>query len=288
LISLQAWIAGGSRTELRGHQIFHREDGPAGGSPVTLIHGFPTSSHDWDLLVAPLVDAGHRVITLDMLGFGASAKPRGHTFRIDEQADIVEALWSEIGLGQTALVAHDYGVTVAQELLARDPARITKTAWLNGGLYADLHRPIPIQRLLHGPLGAVLAPLGSERTFRIAMGQILGRPVQDETLHDMWLAMSGGGGRWVQHRLLRYIDERREFAARWQQALEAYPGPMLFVWGPADPISGAHVLPRLRERIPNAQFVVLDEDPPTGHYPQLENPAAVEQALLPFLAASGP
>jgi pimeloyl-ACP methyl ester carboxylesterase len=58
---------------------------------------------------------------------------------------------------------------------------------------------------------------------------------------------------------------------------------MLFVWGPADPVSGAHVLPRLRERLPDARFVVLDEEPATGHYPQVENPEAVAAALSEFL-----
>jgi pimeloyl-ACP methyl ester carboxylesterase len=131
----------------------------------------------------------------------------------------------------------------------------------------------------------ILGPLGSERTFRGAMFQIMGRAVPDE-LHDMWLSLSAGGGRWVQHSLLRYIDDRREFAERWREALEGYTGPTLFIWGPADPISGAHVLERLRERIPHAQFAELDEDPATGHYPQLENPAAVSLALIGFLISN--
>jgi pimeloyl-ACP methyl ester carboxylesterase len=115
----------------------------------------------------------------------------------------------------------------------------------------------------------------------------IGLPVPtlgEETLHDMWLALSAGGGRWVQHRLLEYIDDRKVYAARWEAALESYPGPTLFIWGPADPVSGAPVLQRLRARIPDAQFVVLDEPPVTGHYPQLENPEAVSHALVEFLA----
>ncbi len=285
MISLQAWTAGGAHAEIGGHQIFYRVDGPKDGPPVTLIHGFPTSSHDWNLILPSLIDSGHRVITFDMLGFGASDKPHGHNYRIVEQAGILNALWLQLDVAGTALVAHDYGVTVAQELLSRDQSRYSSVTWLNGGLYPDLHRPIPIQKLLHGPLGALIAPLGSERTFRKAMGQILGRPVSDETLHEMWLSYSSGGGKGVQHRLLRYIDERREFATKWVGALEGYSGRSQFIWGPADPISGAHVLERLRERIPRADYVVLDQTPATGHYPALENPDAVAQALVRFLGA---
>jgi pimeloyl-ACP methyl ester carboxylesterase len=284
MISLKEWTRGGSHSSLGGHLIFHREDGPVDGPPVTLIHGFPTSSHDWSVVVPALVQAGHRVITLDLLGFGASEKPKLHTYSIHEQANLVQALWSSLGTGQTALVAHDYGVSVAQELLARDPARARRAAWLNGGLYPAVNRPLAIQRLLHSPLGNVLGPLSTERTFRMSMGKILGRPVGEETLHDMWLALSAGGGRWVQHRLLEYIDDRKVYAARWEAALESYPGPTLFIWGPADPVSGAPVLQRLRARLPDAQFVVLDEPPVTGHYPQLENPEAVSHALVKFLA----
>ncbi|WP_109508997.1 alpha/beta fold hydrolase [Nocardioides speluncae] len=282
--SLDTWVAEGERVELAGHHIFFRQDGPEGGRPVTLIHGFPTSSHDWAPIVPALVAAGCRVTTFDLLGFGASDKPTGHAFSILEQATIVEALWSRLGIAETALVAHDYGVSVGQELLDRDSARITAMTWLNGGLYADLHRPLRVQRMLHGPLGGVLGRLATERTYRAAMHEILGRPVSDETLHQMWLAASGNGGKRIQHALLRYINDRVEHSARWVKALESYAGPTLFVWGPADPVSGAHVLPRIRERMPSAELVVLDEEPATGHYPQLENPTAVADALTSFLA----
>jgi hypothetical protein len=70
----------------------------------------------------------------------------------------------------------------------------------------------------------------------------------------MWVATSRAGGAAVQHRLLRYIDERAIHARRWTTALENYPGPTLFGWGPADPVSGAHVLPRLSQRLPRARI----------------------------------
>jgi pimeloyl-ACP methyl ester carboxylesterase len=97
------------------------------------------------------------------------------------------------------------------------------------------------------------------------------------------VATSRAGGTAVQHRLLRYIDERVTHAQRWTTALENYPGPTLFIWGPADPVSGAHVLPRLRQRLPHARIAVLDGEPAIGHYPQLENPPAVAALLAGFL-----
>ncbi|WP_251091754.1 alpha/beta fold hydrolase [Streptomyces sp. Caat 7-52] len=90
-MKLADWIAGGTRPELNGHRMFVRQDGD--GSPVTLVHGFPTSSHDWATTVPHLVAAGHRVTTLDLLGFGQSDKPPRHRYSIHEQADLIEALW---------------------------------------------------------------------------------------------------------------------------------------------------------------------------------------------------
>ncbi|WP_330438044.1 alpha/beta fold hydrolase [Streptomyces griseoaurantiacus] len=274
------WIAGGERVELDGHRLFVRQEGE--GRPVTLLHGFPTSSHDWAWTVPSLVAAGCRVTSLDLLGFGHSDKPRGHRYSIHEQADLVEALWGRLGTGPTMLVAHDYGVSVAQELLARDPGRLTRTALLNGGLYGDLHRPVPVQRLLHSPLGPLFARLTDEKRFVAGLRGVLSRPVPDEVLHDMWTAADHENGRLLAPRLLRYIDDRRVHFDRWSASLEWYEGPLLFVWGPEDPVSGAHVLPRLRERRPEATFTVL---PGVGHYPQVEAPEETAEALSAFLTA---
>ncbi|KOV60476.1 alpha/beta fold hydrolase [Streptomyces sp. MMG1121] len=278
-MSLADWIAGGDRVELTGHCLFVRQDGA--GRPVTLLHGFPTSSHDWAMTVPHLVQAGCQVTTVDLLGFGQSDKPSRHRYSIHEQADLIEAVWRHLGIGETALVAHDYGVSVAQELLARDPGRLTRTALLNGGLYADLHRPIFVQRLLHSRVGPLLARLTDEKRFSANLRSVLAKPVPDELLHDMWTSVIRENGHHLAPRLLQYIDDRRAHFHRWTGSLEQYEGPLLFVWGPEDPVSGAHVLERLRQRRPRATFTVLHG---VGHYPQVEAPEETARALAAFLA----
>ncbi|WP_067824836.1 alpha/beta fold hydrolase [Nocardia inohanensis] len=281
--SLEQWIAAGSWLEVDGHRVFHRQDGAAGGRPVTLLHGYPSSSHDWSGIVPALVESGCRVTTLDFLGFGASDKPRGHDYRMAGQADLVEQVWKRLGIGETALVAHDYGVSVAQELLARDPGRVTRMAWMNGGLYIDLYRPLAIQKLMISPVGKLLGPLMSETTFRASVRRTAGRPLAEEVLHEMWLSTARDGGTRIQWQINRYHAERHANAVRWQRALETYSGPTLFIWGPADPISGGQV-GRFRERFPEATIMVLDEPPAVGHWPQLEDPDTVRSALTGFLA----
>ncbi len=286
LKSRAAWTAGGQVTPLiPGRGIFWRRDGDDDGTPVTMLHGFPTSSHDWEPVIPALTGAGFRVTTVDLLGFGASDKPTDHRYSIMEQASVVEALWAHCGVRSTAVVAHDYSVTVAQELLARDPGRITSMTYLNGGVYPDLHRPILVQRLLHSPLGRILGRFSTERTFRVAMNRIMANPIAQDDLHELWLDISTGDGQRIQHDLLRYIDDRRQHASRWTSAMETYPGPSQFIWGPEDPISGAHVLERIRTRMPDADVVELDG---VGHYPQLEDPSRVAEAVTSFLSTHRP
>ncbi|MCW2854971.1 MAG: epoxide hydrolase [Marmoricola sp.] len=223
---------------------------------------------------------------LDFLGFGDSDKPHPHDYRLVDQADIVEAVWSDLGITRTALVAHDYGVSVAQELLARDPGRISSMTWLNGGLFHDLHRPTRGQKLLHGRLGPLAARAMNESRFGTSLREVLGRQVSDTELHEMWLALSARDGVKVAPRLLRYIDERRVHAGRWLASVRTYGGPQQFIWGPADPVSGAHVLTRIREVAPGAAVTVLDGPDPVGHYPQVEAPELVGPLLVDALTST--
>lgn len=281
MTSLDAWWTGGRRLD---DGIFTRADGEPDAPTVTWLHGFPTSSWDW----APLHQAlgpGRRDVTLDFLGFGASAKPRGHDYRLVEQADLVEAAWRAHGVGETALVAHDYGVSVAQELLARRrdgslPVTLTEVTFLNGGLFPHLHRPIRIQRLMAGPFGPLLARLTSERRFSEALREVMAIDPGDAELHEHWRAFSRDHGNRNTNRLLAYIAERRVHEGRWVGALVDDDLPKRFVWGPEDPVSGAHVLPELRERLPNAELHVLDG---IGHYPQLE---ATDRVAAAFARAT--
>lgn len=117
-ISIDTWWAQGERVpvELGGaaRSIFLWRGGE--GPSMTLLHGFPSSSYDW-AKVAPALARRHTLLALDFLGFGASEKPAEHDYSLSEQADLVEAAWARDGVTATVLVAHDYAVSVAQELL---------------------------------------------------------------------------------------------------------------------------------------------------------------------------
>lgn len=276
------WWAGGSRIAgPAGHRVFVREGGAGDAPLLTFLHGFPTSSLDWAGTFARL-EGERRMLALDFLGFGDSDKPRPHRYSLLEQADAVEAVWKRFGVERTALVAHDYGVSVAQELLARRddrdlPVDLTAAAFLNGGMIPSLHRALPIQKLLaHRVSGPLLTRLTSERTFRAGLRRVIARPISDAELHEHWLALVNRGGRELSHALLAYIEERRRYARRWEEAIVRADVPLRFVWGPLDPVSGAHMLAELRLRRPDAAVAELAG---VGHYPQLEAPDAVAREL---------
>ena len=118
--AVTAWAARGAYRQLAGHRIF-TVDVPAAGpedrEPLLVVHGFPTSSFDFRLVVDRLA-VGRRVHLVDLLGYGLSAKP-DIAYGIDVLADVVTAYAAAIGLTETALLTHDLGDTVGGELLAR-------------------------------------------------------------------------------------------------------------------------------------------------------------------------
>jgi pimeloyl-ACP methyl ester carboxylesterase len=287
--TLNSWISGGSRRRISGspHELFVRQDGSVNGKPVTLFHGFPSSSFDWAGVLPALTGSGYRVTTLDFLGYGSSDKPYPYTYSLMEQASLVQAVWGDLGIDRTALIAHDYGVSVAQELLCRDSRRIESMAWLNGGMFPDLHRPAEFQRHLAALSGDDAEDFLTETMYRAALLGVLGRPVSDHKLGEMWEDFSRSGGVRVAPALLGYMTERRKHSARWSHAVESYSGPQTFIWGPADPISGYHVLPRIRDKAPFASINVLDNPPPVGHFPEVEAPELVGPLLVEHLQAAG-
>jgi pimeloyl-ACP methyl ester carboxylesterase len=284
--AIEQWWSAGERVRIRlrdrdrDRMIFVRRLGA--GPPMTLLHGFPSSSHDWAKVV-PLLAGQNALLLPDLLGFGSSDKPADHDYSIHEQADLVEALWAHEGVTSTVLVAHDYAVSVTQELLARRAegtlaVELVAVHLLNGGLYPDLHRPEPIQTALLDPeQGPKISAQLTEELLTYAL-----RPTFAESFDaaadsaDIWRSMSRDAGQLIAHRLIRYMSDRVRHAERWVTALETTDVPLDFVWGMLDPISGAHVADRIRERLPGAPFTALGD---VGHWPPLEAPERVAAAL---------
>ncbi len=278
---VREWRSAGRVERFRDRRI-HVFERPGADPPLLLLHGFPSSSYDWRALLAE--EPERAALAFDFLGFGLSEKPRDHVYSLFWQADLTEDLVRRrLGGRAVFVVAHDMGTSVATELLARAIEgrvgfEIAGALLFNGSIVLERASLTPAQRLLRGPLGALFARLGSERVFRHQFGSLFSaaHPLGDEEAAAQWSLICHNGGRTLGHRLIHYLGERERFAERWHGAVRDWGGQLSFAWGLQDPVATEAVLDALVGLRPTAHVERL---PGLGHYPQIEDPAAIAAAL---------
>jgi pimeloyl-ACP methyl ester carboxylesterase len=284
---VQAWLDRGREDEFRGRRI-HVSARGGSGPLLVFLHGFPSSSYDWRLLLEQ--ETGHAALAPDFLGFGLSEKPRDHPYTLHWQADLVEELvLREDHSGPIFLVAHDMGTSVATELMARDldgslELEVAGALLLNGSMVQGAASPTLGQRILRSPLGPVFSRLSNERFFRQQFGSIFSpaHPLTDEEAADQWALLCAGGGRTLNHKTIRYMEERYRHAERWHGALRSWPKPLALAWGMLDPVATERVLSAVLELRPAATVTRFED---LGHYPQIEDSGRVLGALRTALSA---
>jgi len=199
----------------KNHQIAYWEAGK--GPTLLLIHGFPTSSWDWHKTWRGLTKR-FRVIAPDMIGFGYSDKPKDYTYSITDQARLHEAFVDHLAVKEAHLLVHDYGVSVAQEMLAAFSERgtagfqILSCCFLNGGLFPELHRARIIQKVLNSPFKGSL-----RRSFHEVYGDKKATEVEIEQFFQLCQYNEGTK---ITHKLIKYINDRRANATRWKFLLK--------------------------------------------------------------------
>jgi pimeloyl-ACP methyl ester carboxylesterase len=286
-VSIDQWRERGHYSRLLGREIFCIDSGELDKPAILLIHGFPTASWDW-MPIWEALEVSHRLVALDLLGFGFSEKPRQHAYSIMEQADLCEALVADRKLDRLHVLAHDYGDTVAQELLARQNegkgvGRWASVCFLNGGLFPETHKARLIQRLLLSPIGPLVGRLSTKRTFDRSFSAVFGPDTQPspEELDAFWALINYNQGKHVFYDLITYMTDRKRHRERWVKALRESVVPIGLINGSVDPVSGAHMVERYRELVSPDHFIV--ELSRIGHYPQVEAPERVAEAYLRFL-----
>lgn len=286
----EEWRRRGQWFDHRGHKIFYVDEQRGPGPTLVIVHGFPTSSWDFADIWPLIAPRFGRVIAPDMIGFGFSAKPPRYDYDLVDQASLHENLLARLGVREAHFLVHDYGVSVAQELLARHLERrepraleLRSVTFLNGGLFPETHRARTVQKLLLGRFGALISRLNNEQRFTRSMAAVFGPDTQPSPEHarGFWKLSEENGGHRIAHRLIRYILDRRRNRDRWVHALQETQVPLRVINGPVDPVSGAHMVARYRELVPNPDTVSLER---IGHYPQVEAPQAVAEPFLAFIS----
>jgi pimeloyl-ACP methyl ester carboxylesterase len=283
---VRAWRSQGQHMHYQGQTVFVRVAGS--GPALLLIHGYPTASYDWHR-VWPELAQHFTLVAVDMLGLGLSDKPSALPYSIPAHADLHEWVIQALGLQRAHVMAHDLGVSVAQEMLARRMegralVPIDAVVLLNGGIFPEVYRPRFILRLLSSPLGSLMGPRMSRTAFERTIRGLFGKTTQpdQEVLDDFWCLVTHKRGLRVAHRIGRFWRERLALHDRLVAPLLTRIFPILFINGTSDPNSGQHMVDRYRQLVQNAPVVCLDG---IGHWPQLEQADQVIEHTLRFLLA---
>ena len=243
---------------------------------MVVLHGYPTSSYDY-YKVLPELSKHYRVIIHDHLGFGFSDKPLDYSYSLLDQADLALQLWQQLGVKKVHLLAHDYGTSVATEIIARNnnnelTIEIENLTLCNGSMHIELSQLRTIQKLLKNKwLGKYVAKLTTYAIFSKNLRNVYfdKTKVSNNELKDIWMQLEYNEGRKVIHKLSQYINERYTYWNRWIGALKETNLQTNIVWAKNDPVAVPAIARLIATEISNNKLFWIEN---TGHFPMLENP----------------
>jgi pimeloyl-ACP methyl ester carboxylesterase len=274
--------------ELHGHRVIYRIAGD--GPPVVLIHGMVNSSKHWEQVALRLADR-YTVIAPDLLGHGDSAAVRGD-YSLGAHACSIRDLLTTIGIERATIVGHSLGGGIAMQFFYQFPQRVERLALISsGGLGRDVS---PMLRGAALPGAATGIWLVANRRVRSAMdsaGQRMRargsrRGVYLQAVARAMRPLSEAAARQAFLQTLRsVIDVRGQHVSAVDRLYLLGELPTLIVWGERDnTIPIEHGL-AAHEQIPNSRFVSL---PTAAHFPNLEDPEGLADALLDWLDNTEP
>lgn len=288
--SLSDWKTKGEEVVVQGRTLFVIDQGNA-AETIVILHGYPTCSYDY-YAVLPFLTQKYRVVVHDHLGFGLSDKPLDYSYSLLEQAELAIGLWQKLGLQKVHLLAHDYGTSVATEIIARadqgyEPVQLESITLGNGSMLIEMAKLQAVQKILRSKRwGPLLAKLSSQRLLNRSMKKLW----YDKTKYNpqevevLWQMMSAHPHwRKTFPMVSRYLLERVKFWYRWiGRGLYQTPRHINILWADKDPVAVIQMGEKLHQNIASNSFKIL---PNIGHYPMLEAPEAYAQAVLEMIAS---
>ncbi|WP_194898720.1 alpha/beta fold hydrolase [Catenulispora pinisilvae] len=278
-----------------GVRVFYRETGPerADAPTVLLLHGFPSSSHQFRRLLDAL-GTEHRLIAPDHPGFGRTTVPDGFVYSFESLTDVAESFVEALGLTADGrrLVAYtfDYGGPVAFRLAGRHPEWFAGLIVQNANAYAE-----GLSELAQTLLTAQPGVPGAEERVRGILTEAVTRSQYEDGTSDPELISPDGwtldqhyldlpGRDTAQIALMLDYHNNVELYPRWQSWLAERRPPTLILWGDGDAfftVAGARAY--LRD-VPDAQLHVFQ----TGHFALEEKLPEMAQLIGEFLDSLKP
>jgi pimeloyl-ACP methyl ester carboxylesterase len=265
--------------DVDGVRVHYQEAGDPKAPALVLIHGFASSTLVWSKVFLKLAEAGYRVIALDMLGYGYSAKPRNGEYTIAGQAKLLMRLLDALGIPRAVIVGSSYGGAVAATCALDYPERVEKLV-LVGTVSNNRPLAYKLMRVFGSPVvGDVVSPLliGSRRLLRRRMKRVYDRHswVLDERRVDArHLPLRAAG---TQRAIIRTV--RSWDAERISRDAHLIGQPTLLLWGENDieiPLADGE---RLHEEISGSRLIVFLN---CGHLPHEEYPESFMNVVIDF------
>jgi pimeloyl-ACP methyl ester carboxylesterase len=256
------------------------------GPPVVLLHGLGATKASFLPTLGALAPT-HRVIAVDLPGFGDSVKPVWAAYDAAFFARSVVALLDALDLERATIVGNSMGGRVALEVGLAAAQRVDRLVLLAPALAWRRSRPwAPLLRLVVPQLGIV------QPAPRVAVEAIVRRVIPDadsgwtaagvDEFLRSFLEPRGRAAFYAAARSI-YLDEPHGPTGFWTR-LPALAVPSMFVWGTRDRLVPIAFAPHVRVALPGARQLELE----CGHVPQLERPQAVHAAMARFLGEGAP
>lgn len=262
-------------------KLFYQEEGS--GRPLLLIHGFGTSTYTWRR-VAPELATSHRVIAVDLKGFGQSDKPMDERYSVFDQAELLAQLIEDRNLRDLTLVGHSFGggvaLLLALEADQRLKGRISRLVLLNTLAYPQ-NMPV-FFRMLNMPffshVGVRMVPPAVQTRVALKIAYHDDSKIDDSEVEVYAGPLKTAAGK---HAI---IQSARQIVPEDLDALaERYKSialPTLILWCDHDRIVPLDVGLKLRRAMPNASLKVVQG---CGHMPQEEQPSQTLELMQDFL-----
>jgi pimeloyl-ACP methyl ester carboxylesterase len=265
---------GATFAQVNGARVHYLDEGE--GSPVVLIHGFASSLGAWGD-VRKALTPHHRVIALDLKGFGWTDRPEGD-YSPAAQGALVLALLDQRGVeGPVALVAHSWGSSIALQIALDHPERVSRIALYDAWVYEEQLPTAFLMARTSGIGEAVIEPFYDQRADdKIAAAFHDPRFVTEELVENVERQLSRPGTTAAALAAIR--GQRFEELERRYRTIDK---PVLLLWGREDRVTTLEFGERLSKDLPRARLVVYPE---TGHFPMIEAKTPSTRDLAAFLA----
>ena len=269
-------ILGEKKTaQVAGHSLIYYRTGK--GEPVLLVHGITTYSFIWGKIV-PLLAAKYDVITVDLLGCGASDMPLDVSYAIKDHTERLKEFVTSLGIEKFHFVGHDLGGGMGQIFAVRYPDMLFDLAMINTVAYDYW----PVQ-----PIIAMRTPILRQLMIAAvdmgAFGLIVKRGfyhkelVTDELMNLFMKPLQKSGGRKAFLHFAKCLDNANLMEIA--EHLKKLTMPVLIIRGDEDPYLGTMIAERLHQEIPGSRLVRIAT---AGHWIQEDEPQQTVQALIAF------